>query len=405
MVLRRTRDTKYHGKPLVPLPEKQSDVLWVKLTEERRAKYRAMCSCVKLELVKRQKENKGKKNVAYAQWVNQTVFRHRRWIDHEALLDDEKQSAVDDTDERTLAEWDEEQHAAGLTIALKEAHTCCGCSKPWSKDGMFITPCEHALCKECYSAKRHYKRCLMRRCSYENAGAKAVFSHFLRSAASDERWRRPPHVWRAINNKTLWTEKPSLIWDKMQEHLAKDPEVKFVIVSIWTAPLDILAECFRGKGDLTVGRFQGNTSREERDEIVKRFRACGTEDAINTLLLSMQCGGVGLNLTVGKCPVVMFLYEPDYNPANELQVEGRVDRIGAKGDINIYRLITEDSVEEGVRKIQMTKQAIINGTFAELNESGIALERQEQLIEAYEVVDDERLAHTYKRRREEYLDQ
>ena len=65
-------------------------------------------------------------------------------------------------------------------------------------------------------------------------------------------------------------------------------------------------------------------------------------------LLSMRAGAVGINLTQANR---VFLLEPCFNPALELQAIGRVHRLGQKRNVEITRLVVKSSVES--RMVQM----------------------------------------------------
>jgi superfamily II DNA/RNA helicase len=69
-------------------------------------------------------------------------------------------------------------------------------------------------------------------------------------------------------------------------------------------------------------------------------------------LLSMRAGAVGINLTQANR---VFLMEPCFNPALEAQAVGRVHRLGQKRDVEIIRLIMQDSVESRMLEILKKK--------------------------------------------------
>ena len=54
--------------------------------------------------------------------------------------------------------------------------------------------------------------------------------------------------------------------------------------------------------------------------------------------------------------MVIFL-EPDWNPFVDLQAMDRAHRIGQTKTVNVYRLITSDTIEEKMMKLQQRKQA------------------------------------------------
>ncbi|CAM9379722.1 unnamed protein product, partial [Ectocarpus sp. 13 AM-2016] len=67
------------------------------------------------------------------------------------------------------------------------------------------------------------------------------------------------------------------------------------------------------------------------------------------LLISLKAGGVALNLTVANH---IFLMDPWWNPAAEMQAIDRTHRLGQFKPIYATRFIIEDTVEERIIKLQ-----------------------------------------------------
>ena len=84
-----------------------------------------------------------------------------------------------------------------------------------------------------------------------------------------------------------------------------------------------------------------------------------THDLRNLVVffLSSKAGGVGLNL-VGANRLVLF--DPDWNPAADLQAMARVWRDGQKKQVYIYRLLSTGTIEEKIFQRQVTKQGLSN---------------------------------------------
>ncbi|CAN0447550.1 unnamed protein product, partial [Scytosiphon promiscuus] len=62
-------------------------------------------------------------------------------------------------------------------------------------------------------------------------------------------------------------------------------------------------------------------------------------------LLSTRAGGLGINLqSADTC----ILYDSDWNPQADLQAQDRCHRIGQTKTVKVYRLVTEDTIEEKV---------------------------------------------------------
>lgn len=62
---------------------------------------------------------------------------------------------------------------------------------------------------------------------------------------------------------------------------------------------------------------------------------------IKILLVTKAIGGVGLNLSSANY-VIMF--DHDYNPTVDMQAIDRAHRIGQKRILNVFRLITKDTL-------------------------------------------------------------
>lgn len=85
---------------------------------------------------------------------------------------------------------------------------------------------------------------------------------------------------------------------------------------------------------------------------------------IQVFLISTRAGGLGLNL-VSANRVVIF--DPNWNPAQDLQAQDRTFRYGQRRHVTVYRLLAAGSIEELVYSRQIYKQQLfnigVNGTF------------------------------------------
>lgn len=69
-------------------------------------------------------------------------------------------------------------------------------------------------------------------------------------------------------------------------------------------------------------------------------------------LLSTRAGGLGINLT-GADRVI--IYDIDWNPQNDIQAMDRAYRIGQKNPVQVFRLVTEHTIEERMIELQRYK--------------------------------------------------
>jgi superfamily II DNA or RNA helicase len=116
-----------------------------------------------------------------------------------------------------------------------------------------------------------------------------------------------------------------------------------------TSMLDILEHFLRERRD-TFLRLDGATPAAARQGLVDRFNG---DPSLLAFLISTRAGGSGLNLT--GADTVVF-YDHDWNPANDRQAQDRAHRIGQKRVVNVYKLVTQGTLEEKILARQALKQ-------------------------------------------------
>lgn len=129
---------------------------------------------------------------------------------------------------------------------------------------------------------------------------------------------------------------------------AVDGGHRMLVFSQFTSMLEILQ---RELAKLGIDYFTitGNTSKEKRLELVRRFN----EGTVPVFLISLKAGGVGLNLTGAD---VVIHYDPWWNLAVQNQATDRAHRIGQKNKVTVYKLIARHTIEEKIQKLQETKK-------------------------------------------------
>jgi SNF2 family DNA or RNA helicase len=90
----------------------------------------------------------------------------------------------------------------------------------------------------------------------------------------------------------------------------------------------------------------------DRGKEVDNFQ---NDPGIQVFLISLKAGGTGLNLTAAE---YVFILDPWWNPAIELQAMNRAHRIGQQKAVFVYKFITEGSIEEKILKLQERKQQL-----------------------------------------------
>ncbi|XP_049851549.1 TATA-binding protein-associated factor 172-like [Schistocerca gregaria] len=130
-------------------------------------------------------------------------------------------------------------------------------------------------------------------------------------------------------------------------------------------------------------KLDGDVPSNARMSIVDKFNS---NPSIDVLLLTVSIGGLGLNLTGAN--IVIFL-EHDWNPQNDIQAMDRVHRIGQKKTVNVYRLITKDTLEEKIMSLQKFKLKIADTVVNKENQSFQSMSTH-QLLDLFEYSENEK---------------
>ncbi|MCF8086161.1 MAG: DEAD/DEAH box helicase [Desulfohalobiaceae bacterium] len=136
---------------------------------------------------------------------------------------------------------------------------------------------------------------------------------------------------------------------------------KALIFSQYTKLLGLIKQEFDWLG-LPYFSLDGRTTQKRRKQRVDAFQE--TEESC-FFLISLKAGGTGLNLTAAD---YVFILDPWWNPAVEMQAVDRTHRIGQEKKVVSYRLITEGSVEEKVLSLQEKKQEMVSSVLSGSND-------------------------------------
>ncbi|GAA5899588.1 uncharacterized protein JCM6883_005267 [Sporobolomyces salmoneus] len=139
------------------------------------------------------------------------------------------------------------------------------------------------------------------------------------------------------------------------------PDTRTIILSQFVAALDLLDRYLTENGIMSV-RFQGSSSAEERNEAIELLREKEEDGGVKVMLLSTKAGGVGLNLT-SACRVLSL--DLAWSKAVEAQAFDRTYRLGQLRDVEIERIIVEDTIEERILNLQARKTLLSDMSLAE----------------------------------------
>lgn len=148
-------------------------------------------------------------------------------------------------------------------------------------------------------------------------------------------------------------ELPSGKYDEITFNLLKVVEEghKVLIFSQFVKHLQIYQH-FCEENKLLYCMLTGQQNEATRKRMIKEFQE---DESKQLFLISLKAGGVGLNLTAAS---YVFIADPWWNPAAELQAINRAHRIGQHNKVLAYRYITKNSIEEKIMILQQKKQKL-----------------------------------------------
>ncbi|EEY63798.1 chromatin-remodeling complex ATPase chain, putative [Phytophthora infestans T30-4] len=154
-----------------------------------------------------------------------------------------------------------------------------------------------------------------------------------------------------------------VLLDKLLTKL-KQRGSRVLIFTQMTRVLDIMEDFCRMRL-YDYCRIDGQTSYEDRESSIDEYNKPNSSKFL--FLLSTRAGGLGINLYTAD---VVILYDSDWNPQADLQAQDRAHRIGQKKEVNVYRLVTTDSVEEKIieraqQKLKLDAMVVQQGRLQE----------------------------------------
>ena len=123
---------------------------------------------------------------------------------------------------------------------------------------------------------------------------------------------------------------------------------KILLFSGYSSMLQIIEHELK-KENINYLKLTGQTKVGDRIKLVDEFN---NKEDIKVFLISLKAGGTGLNL-IGADMVIH--YDPWWNLSAENQATDRTYRIGQKKNVQVYKLITKDSIEERIYELQEKK--------------------------------------------------
>jgi superfamily II DNA/RNA helicase len=124
------------------------------------------------------------------------------------------------------------------------------------------------------------------------------------------------------------------------DQLFEEPDRKVILFSEWTTMLDLIEPMLRRR-KVDFVRLDGSVPQKQRHELVHRFQT----DAACRMFLTTNAGSTGLNLQAANTVINVDL---PWNPAVLEQRIARAHRMGQSQPVQVYVLVTEQTIEENL---------------------------------------------------------
>ncbi|KAH6893300.1 SNF2 superfamily RAD5 protein [Thelonectria olida] len=379
LVLRRTKDMKTpDGKPLVPLPPKQIDIVDIELSQTEREVYDYIFTKAKRTFS--QNVEAGTVMKAFTTIFSQ-ILRLRQSCCHPVLVRkreivaDEEEAGMaadiaaglgDDMDLESLitqftAVTDEASKESNQTFgahALEqirdEAKNECPLCFEEPMDDQLVTGCWHSACKKCLLdyIKHETDRAVTPRCfnCREPLNQRDLFE-VIRHDDEPDGLSKTPRISLQRLGVNASSAKVVALLAELRKLRREHSKMKSVIFSQFTSFLTLIEPAL-ARANIKFLRLDGTMAQPARAAVLNKFTE---QKGFMVLLISLRAGGVGLNLTsAGR----VFMMDPWWSFAVEAQAIDRVHRMGQESEVQVKRFVIKDSVEERMLRVQERKKFI-----------------------------------------------
>ena len=128
--------------------------------------------------------------------------------------------------------------------------------------------------------------------------------------------------------------------EELLDGLFAEANRKVLMFSEWTTMLNLIEPLLKAR-KLDFVRLDGQVPQKDRQALVNRFR----EDPTCRLFITTNAGSTGLNLQAANTVINIDL---PWNPAVLEQRIARAHRMGQQQPVQVYVLVTEGTIEEGL---------------------------------------------------------
>jgi superfamily II DNA or RNA helicase len=184
----------------------------------------------------------------------------------------------------------------------------------------------------------------------------------------------PALALRETDRPDALTRTASGKWELYRELLSEclDSGLSVVVFSQYLGMIDLMARDLEERG---VGFVTLTGSSRDRGAIVDRFNR---DPECRVFLGSLKAGGTGIDLVGGS---VVIHYDRWWNAAREDQATDRVHRIGQHRAVQVFKLVTEGTLEEKIHAMIERKRAMMHRVVREDNHRLAKVFSRDELLE------------------------
>jgi superfamily II DNA or RNA helicase len=177
-----------------------------------------------------------------------------------------------------------------------------------------------------------------------------------------------------------YTHHSSGKWDLFVELLqeTRASGQKLVVFSQYLGMLDIIEQYLRAE---KIGYSSIRGSTRDRKEPVIRFR---DDPTCEVFVGSLQAAGVGIDLISAS---VVIHYDRWWNPAKENQATDRVHRMGQSRGVQVFKLVTRDTLEEHIHTLIEKKLTLIEDIVGYDDQYELKTLSREDLVQLLQMMD------------------
>ena len=244
-------------------------------------------------------------------------------------------------------------------------HYCGMCQDEIEEEDAALASCKHIF----------HRECIMQYASCAPADGKKVTCPVCRTALTIDfspeslesaksaigRFNKDPLPDKSILNKLDLTQYTSSTKVETLVNALRDMRNqengqlnKAIVFSQYTAMIEIV-EWRLKKAKFTIAKLLGSMPVTQRAANLQAFRE---DPNVSVILMSLKSGGEGLNLQAAN---YVYVLEPWWNPAVEMQAVMRAHRIGQHRPVTAVRFSTKGTIEERMMELQEKKQLVFEG--------------------------------------------